>query len=766
MKHSQSSIKIKFLELNFYRYNKIHYIVRRIIMATNEMSKGDITQITLQHTESTFNMDEVSYGVQYIAGGYVEFAQEVITNRALPNIFDGLKPVQRRIVVTLRDAKAKGFVKCGTLAGKTMELHPHGDSAIYQAMVLMTDSNGSMAFPLFNGQGNFGAVDTDDPAAASRYTEIRFHQNIDEYFGEMDGIDMIPNFDSTKVEPELLPVSFPAVLVNAVSGVAVGFKCNIPSFNFTDVCNLVKEYIEKGKCETVIAPDFVTGGYYINNERELKKLMLTGEAKLKLRGKAVIEDKKIQITEIPYGKTIQNILKQINDKNIPSIRNAYDTDDFDHNTRFTVDCVNKNRVDEALYALYKDTNFQYTFPAQINVIKNGVPVAIGVWKIIEEWVAWRKTVLTKAYTKRKHSCEARMAESKAVMAVVNSPKKDDFVKIVTTQGKDAGKQFIKSNWTREEIPEDLIDFASNRAISIYHKGGKYAEDYAQALKELEALNNALNDLDKVISNQMDRLINTYGHKMPRKTEITHTDYEFTEKEKDKEEAKRTVDTTKVFYSFKNNFIKKTAYADPDKDIQIQFSGIASDTLIAFDNRGRLIRIYGEDLPMYGYQDLGCYIPRYCNLTETDDYKILWVGKMEGQKLLLMYKDGNIGLVDTNEWNESGRRVKVLERGISKISASTLGAVIDTKETLPYVMVSDNLGRVGVYNLSEMKQKDRTARTRAVTISRDAQLDSYAFFENEFMLNMTLTNYQNYLGRMVKLKQDDFIGSADVFKVMF
>ena len=263
-----------------------------------------------------YDLSTISSGVEYLKNGYIEYAQEVISGRALPDVHDGLKPVNRRIIETLRTGKVtKSYMKSARIAGNVLALHPHGDASVYAAMVLMTQENGSLAFPLMDGGGNYGGVYKDDPPAAPRYTEARLHPNANEYFGEMNGIDMIPNFDSTLSEPVVFPVSFPAVLVNATSGIAVGFRSNIPSFNFNDVCDLVTEFIDKGKCETVIEPDFVTGGYYVRNQKELLKLMQAGTGKIKLRARTITDGKKIIVTEVPYGKTIQKLMKQINNLN-------------------------------------------------------------------------------------------------------------------------------------------------------------------------------------------------------------------------------------------------------------------------------------------------------------------------------------------------------------------------------------------------------------------------------------------------------------------
>lgn len=671
------------------------------------------------------DLKNMSSGVRYLADGYIEYGMSVITDRALASLHDGLKPVQRRIIFTLKKSKSTAPIKSARLTGNVLALHPHGDASIYKSAVPMTDSNGSMAFPLLKGTGAFSSViDTDKPAAA-RYTELAYPPQADEFFGEMHGITMIPNFDSTETEPVELPVSFPAVLINASSGIAVGFKSNMPSFNFTDVCNLVKEYIKDGKCTTVIEPDFVTGGEYVHDAKELQKLMQTGRAKLKLRGSYIVNGSKIDVTNLPYGKKIQNIVHQINNLESDYIKNAYDSSDLTHGIAFTVNCKNKQAVQEAIYDLYKNTDFQYTYSADMTVIEDGMPIILGVWGIIEHWVAWRRSVLEKEYNYRLEDAKEALKESKAVMTVVNDREKCiEFVNIVTKNGKRAGAKYIKENFSRDDIPEEYIDFVTNRALSVYNDGGKYKTTFNTIQLEIKELENNLADIDAVISKQMDSLIAKYGKRMPRLTKISKTDYNFTGDKSDTK-AEDIKDTSTCYYTMKGNFLRKTPnpVADKSSDV-ISFVGTASDTLIALDNKGRLMRIYCEDMPMSAMSGLGQYIPRMCGISETDqDYKVVWIGRLTGETLMLLYNDGCVGFVDESEFVGNNRRVKVLEKGISTAHADKLCAVFHENQIPEALFVTTKDARVGWCIPSELKHKDRKARTRAFRNTTNSVIDS-------------------------------------------
>ncbi len=710
-----------------------------------------------ENKDTIEELKNISAGVNYLKDGYIDYAKEVIVGRALPDLRDGLKPVNRRILATLQKGKGKGeFMKSQRIAGNTMDLHPHGDSAIYQAMVLMTDVNGSLAFPSIKGTGNFGGVYKTDPAAAARYTEVMLHKNAAEFFGQMQGVTMLPNYNSTTTEPEVLPVSFPSVLVNSTSGIAVGFRSNIPAFNFNDVCDLVVEYIKNGECSTVICPDFVTGGYYIKNNKELQKLMRTGTGKIKLRAKTITDGKDINLTEVPYGKTLQGLLKQINDLNLPGVRNAYNTDDYD-GAGLTIICTAKNRVDEVLYSLLKDTDLQYSYSADLTVIDNGVPTRLGVWQVIEKWVAWRRGVLLKDFQAKENACKADMRACAAFMELMSDvAKKDQFVMLVAKEGKQSGIDYVRENYTREQIPEELLEWVCSRRLADYHKGGKYEADFKQANENLVQINGYIENVDSFILADMERLKATYGAELARRTEVTQTDYNFIAAE---EEQAKVKDVSPCVYTFKDGFLRKTKYGLNEENTQFTINGNANDTLLAFDTEGRVLRVYCEDLPLHGSGDLGLYLPRYFGFDNVEDsYKITWIGKLDGRELMLLYRDGNVGFVDTSEWASNSRNVKVIEKGINANVAPKLGAVLtEIPETLMFI---DETGRIAHVGTHTIKHKNRTAKTRVLNLVRGCEIASY-YPCSAAEATQVLANLGYYTYKLNHLKYaDDFRGDVE------
>lgn len=720
-----------------------------------------------ENTKLTYDYSKMTEGMQNLHRGYVDYAKEVIVARALPNMLDGLKPVNRRLLYTAYNTLIERgkFIKdkSATLVGSTMKIHPHGDAAIYDALVPMTDRNGSMMIPLFKGQGNFGGFNTTEPAAAHRYTEVALSERARAYFGEMEGIKMKPTEDAKGVEPEVLPVSFPAVLCNSTAGIAVGFSSQMPSFNFNDVIDLTIEYLEKGECTTVICPDFVSGGYYIKNNKELEKLMRTGVARLKLRGRVERDEKHITIVEVPHAKTLQGIKSQIDKADISSIRGSVgDTSDYEHGSGLLVECTSKNRVDETILAIYRFSDMQYTFSARMMTILNGVPVTKGVWGIIAEWCKWRKEVLRRTYGIKLKKLEEACREAKAFVTVTsNEEDRDHIVDLVLHNSTDAAVKFIVDKFGSEGVDRELASWIVGRSLTSFRKGGKYADKYSTLMNEIEGVKKSIENTDEVIISQLKALKDQYGHLHERRTEISTTDYEFVVSD----DADAVKDTNICQFSIKDGFISKNRGTIPPDNYDLLVEAQASDTLIAIDNRGRVLRIYCEDLPYTNGAGLGQYLPRYFGFEEEDDYRIWWVGVLDGSEKMILYSDGNVGFLNTAEWFGVDRKVKVIERGIAVSVADKVAMVFD--EVPECLFVTSNTGKVGFSMMNSVKHKNRTAKTRVFNLGADEFIDSYAVM-SPVDASVFITNLDYYVAPKLRFleSENSLLGDVSAFKACY
>ncbi len=356
---------------------------------------------------------------------YLDYSMYVILDRALPHVGDGLKPVQRRIVYAMSElglaagAKPKKSVRTiGEVIGK---FHPHGDSACYEAMVLMAQAF-SYRYPLVDGQGNFGSPDDPKSFAAMRYTESRLTKYAALLLSELGQgtVDWAPNFDGTLEEPLLLPARVPNVLLNGASGIAVGMATDIPPHNLREVVNAAILLLDEPEstlselCRIVKGPDFPTGAEIISSRAEIKQLYESGGGSIRARAVYEIEDGDIIITQLPYqvsGARIQEqIAAQMNAKKLPMVEDIRDESDHEHPTRLVI-VPRSNRVDvEQLMAhLFATTDLERTHRVNLNIIGlDGRPRVMGLKELLEEWLKFRVDTVTRRLTWRLQKLDARL----------------------------------------------------------------------------------------------------------------------------------------------------------------------------------------------------------------------------------------------------------------------------------------------------------------------------------------------------------------------
>ncbi|MEG1304379.1 MAG: DNA gyrase subunit A, partial [Oscillospiraceae bacterium] len=323
-----------------------------------------------------------------IKKSFLEYSMSVIVSRALPDVRDGLKPVHRRILYSMEQ---KGLThnnptrKSAKIVGDVLgEFHPHGDSSVYDAMVRLAQSF-SMRYPLIEGQGNFGSVDG-DPPAAYRYTEARMSKIADLMLEDIDKetVDFIPNYDDTSVEPTVIPAKIPNLLVNGSTGIAVGMATNIPPHNLVEIVNGIDYLVDNPECsaldlmDIVKGPDFPTGGI-IMGRAGIRAAYATGRGKIILRGRAEIEEMpngrfRIVVTEIPYmvnkARLIENIAELVKDKRVEGISDLRDESDRD-GMRFVVELKRDANAQVVLNQLYRFTQLQDTVGVIMIALANG-----------------------------------------------------------------------------------------------------------------------------------------------------------------------------------------------------------------------------------------------------------------------------------------------------------------------------------------------------------------------------------------------------------
>ena len=344
-----------------------------------------------------------------------DYAVSVIVDRALPDVRDGLKPVQRRILYAMTELgldPKKPHRKSARIVGDTMgKYHPHGDSSIYDALVHMSEDF-SLSIPLIDGHGNFGSLDG-DPAAAMRYTEARLSEGAMTMLDHLEKglVDFIPNFDNSEQEPTVLPAMLPNLLINGTTGIAVGMVTNIPPHNPGEIIDGAIAYIDNPEItleelmEHIPGPDFPTGGQIVNSEA-LPAIYATGEGKLKVRAKSVIENgeygkKNIVITEIPYtsagNKTrlVESIVDLMRDKVFEEINDVRDESSKD--VRIVIEVKRDRDAENLLNGLYKKTGLEDTYSVNMLAVKDQQPIVFNLKTMLKEFLEFQEILYTKEY---------------------------------------------------------------------------------------------------------------------------------------------------------------------------------------------------------------------------------------------------------------------------------------------------------------------------------------------------------------------------------
>src|SRR6185437_8573245 len=359
---------------------------------------------------------------------YLDYAMSVIVGRALPDVRDGLKPVHRRVLFAMHEAGLqpnRPYRKCARVVGDVMgNYHPHGDQAIYDTLVRLAQDF-AMRYPLVDGQGNFGSID-DDPPAAMRYTEARLARLATEMLRDIDAdtVDFTPNYDESSQEPLILPARFPNLLVNGSSGIAVGMATNIPPHNLTETIDAVIAYVDDPEIEVaglmqyVKGPDFPTGGFIVGRQG-IKDAYETGRGRVVMRARAHVEPirggkEAIIVTELPYmvktggdSGLMKKIVGLVNDKKISEISDLRDESDR-NGMRLVIELKRDAIPKVVLNKLYKHTSLQQTFGVNMVALADGVPRTLNLREVIRYYVLHQKEVVT-----RRTKDELQRAERRA-----------------------------------------------------------------------------------------------------------------------------------------------------------------------------------------------------------------------------------------------------------------------------------------------------------------------------------------------------------------
>ncbi|MBM6853050.1 DNA topoisomerase 4 subunit A [Mediterraneibacter glycyrrhizinilyticus] len=720
---------------------------------------------------------------------YIDYAMSVIISRALPDVRDGLKPVQRR---TLYDMYELGirydrpYRKCARIVGDTMgKYHPHGDSSIYEALVVMAQDfkKGQV---LVDGHGNFGSIEGDG-AAAMRYTEARLTKFTQEVcLSDLDKnvIDFGPNFDETEKEPVVLPVRVPNLLVNGAEGIAVGMATSIPTHNLGEVIDAVKAYMKNDAISTkqlmkyVKGPDFPTGGIVVNKD-DLLNIYETGQGKIKIRGKVEVEElkggkKQLVITEIPYTMIGTGIGKFLNDvAGLVESKKTTDIVDISNQSskegiRIVLELKRGADAENLKNMLYKKTRLEDTFGVNMLAVADGRPETLGLKKIIEHHVDFQFELATRKYTtlleKEKEKSEVQEGLIKAcdvidlIIEILRGSKSVKDARACLVNGVTDNIKF-KSSISKKMAA--MLRFTERQATAIlemrlYRLIGLEIEalrrEHEETLKNIARYEDILNNYDSmagVIMEELDHYKKEYGRK--RRTVIENAEEAVFEEKKIEEQDvvflmdrfgyAKTVDTS----VYERN--KEAA----DSENRYVVHCLNTGKLCLFTDTGKMHQVKVLDLPHGKFRDKGTPIDNVSNYSSSEE-QIVMVCDSEQMRfayLLFATAQGMIKRVEGTEFQVSKRTIAAtkLQEGDTLIEVKVIS------ENQNVVLRTRN-GYFLRFPAADVPVKKKAAvGVRGIRLQKKDELEQVYLFEEGTETKVAFGEREVTLNRLKLAKRD-------------
>ena len=632
---------------------------------------------------------------------YIDYAMSVIVSRALPDVRDGLKPVHRRILYAMHQdgiTSDKPYRKCANTVGSVLgRYHPHGDAAVYDAMVRMAQDF-SMRYMLIDGHGNFGSIDGDG-AAAMRYTEARMAK-ISNYMLadiEKNTVNFMPNYDDRLQEPVVLPAQIPALLVNGSSGIAVGMATNIPPHNLTEVVDGLIKIIEDDNVtdedlmQIVKGPDFPTGALILGKEG-IKQAYTTGRGKIILRAETEIEEmsgnkQRIIVSSLPYqvnkAKLIKNISELVKDKKIEGISEVRDESDRKERVRVVIELKRDANAQVVLNQLYKHTQMQDTFGIIMLALVNGEPKILTLKQCMEYYIDHRKEVVLRRTKFELDKAEARAHILEGLKIALDNI--DEVIEIIRSSYDDAKERLMKRFGLSDIQAQSILDMRLKTLSGLQRE--KIENEYEELMKLIAYLKDVLSSeklVFDIIKKELIEVKEKFGDS--RKTKIVAAEGEFEIEDLIKEEQtvialthfgyikRMPIDTYK---SQKRGGKGITGMATREEDFVKQiFTASTHDTLLFFTNKGKVYRLRGYEIPEAGRTARGTAIVNILSLDRGEKISaVITISNFaEGKYLLMATKNGMIKKTALSEYNS------VRKSGLQAITLKDEDELIDVRMT--------------------------------------------------------------------------------------
>ena len=631
---------------------------------------------------------------------YMPYAMSVIMSRAIPEI-DGFKPSHRKLLFTMykMGLLSGPRTKSANIVGETMKLNPHGDMAIYDTMVRLSRDNETLLHPYVDSKGNFGKSYSRDMAhAAARYTEARLEAICQEMFRDIDKdtVDFVDNYDNRMKEPTLLPATFPSVLVNANTGIAVGMASSICPFNLSEICDTTIGLIRDEEFDvstTLIAPDFPGGGQIVHDRAALDEIYRTGRGPVKVRARYAYDKAQhcIDITKIPPTTTIEAIIEKVVDcikqsrlKEISDIRDETGLDGL----KITIDLKRGVDPDKLMLRLFQMTPLEDTFSCNFNILIAGMPRVLGVKEILEEWIAFRtECVRRRVYfelDKKKKKLHLLKGLQKILLDI------DKAIRIVRETEEES-----------EVVPNLMIGFGIDEIqaeyvaeIKLRHLNREYilkrineTEELEREIRELEDVLRSRSKVKAILIQELKRVSEKYGE--PRKSMLIYPD------EAALEEAEEDVPdyAVNLFFTREGYFKKITPLSlrmsgeqklkENDEIVQHVETQNNCD-LLFFSDRGQVYKTKAGEFPDTKTSVMGDFIPARLGMEEGENAVYMAVTADYRGYMLFFFQNGKAAKVDLSAYATKTNRKKLVGAYSDK---SPLTAVQQTDEDREYLLTS-------------------------------------------------------------------------------
>ncbi|NMP38265.1 MAG: topoisomerase IV [Clostridiales bacterium] len=673
------------------------------------------------------------------------YAMSVIMSRAIPEI-DGFKPSHRKLLYTMYKMGLinSGRIKSANIVGRTMQLNPHGDAAIYDTMVRMSRGNESLLHPFVDSKGNFGkAYSRNMQCAAARYTEAKLEAICTELFSDIDKdtVDFVDNYDSTMKEPVLLPVTFPTILTNVNTGIAVGMASSICSFNMRELCDTTIGLIKDPDFdifETLKAPDFVGGGLIIYNRAALKEIYETGRGSVRVRSRYTYDKSSncIDVTQIPPTTTSEAIIEKIIEKvkggsikDISDIRDETDKSGL----KITIDLKRGVDPDKLMAKLFRTTPLEEAFPCNFNVLIAGAPVVLGVSELLREWIAFRTECVSRRVffdlTKAKERLHLLQGLQKILLDI------DKAIKIVRNTEEEA-----------EVVPNLMIGFGIDEIqaeyvaeIKLRHLNREYilkrTQDIEKLLADIEDMEDILGSktrVKKIIIAELNATAEKYGK--DRASEIIY------ETEIEEIEVEESVPDYPVnlFFTHDGYFKKITPLSlrmggeqklKEGDSITQSLEASNADELLFFTDKCQVYKSRAADFDDSKASVLGDFVASKLEYSEKGESSVyMAVTRDYSGYMLFFFENGKVAKVDMKAYETKTNRKKLIKAYSDK---SAIVAVRYVKQEQDFVMRSSS-GRVLILNTGAISPKTTkdTAGVNVMTIKKGHKLISVTDFSEE------------------------------------